>query len=273
MSEEVKLLQPFQYINQFLKNNIRSDGRKFDDFRPVLLNCDSVGTADGSAMIRFGNSAVIAGITAAVIEPKVETPDEGYVEISVRLPALCSAKYCMTDSTNDALVLTQTLKDVLKQSKLIDVKKLCILEAKFAWSLNIELICLNNAGNLVDLCVSAIVAALQSCTLKKVTVSEDNKAISYDKHKEPLEVISYPISTTFAVINGILLSDPTIDEESLADSVVNIVVNADTDVIHRIHTTGSAKLDINAFEKCFKIAKNRSKIMKKLILEICHSNK
>ncbi|CAG2100720.1 unnamed protein product [Medioppia subpectinata] len=191
------------------KQNLRSDGRKFDDFRPVLLNCDSVGTANGSAMIRFGNSAVICGITTEVIEPNIETPDEGSVEINVRLPAYCSPKYCMTDSTNDLLVLTQTLKDVVKQSKLIDLKKLCILEAKFAWSLNIELICLNNAGNLLDLCVTAIVAALHSCEraihwislLKKTIVSEDNK-ISYEKNTEPVEVTTYPISTTFSIING-----------------------------------------------------------------------
>ncbi|CAG2100717.1 unnamed protein product [Medioppia subpectinata] len=198
MAESLMTSDPFFSI---AKQNLRSDGRKFDDFRPVLLNCDSVGTANGSAMIRFGNSAVICGITTEVIEPNIETPDEGSVEINVRLPAYCSPKYCMTDSTNDLLVLTQTLKDVVKQSKLIDLKKLCILEAKFAWSLNIELICLNNAGNLLDLCVTAIVAALHSCLLKKTIVSEDNK-ISYEKNTEPVEVTTYPISTTFSIING-----------------------------------------------------------------------
>ena len=60
-----------------------------------------------------------------------ETPDEGSVTITVELPALCSSKYCSTDvSTSDSLVLTQLLTSIVNKSKIIDRKKLCILEEK-----------------------------------------------------------------------------------------------------------------------------------------------
>ncbi|XP_054163354.1 exosome complex component RRP43-like [Oppia nitens] len=259
MSEEVKLLQPLQYINEFLKNGVRTDGRKVDDFRPMLLNCDTVGTANGSAMVKFGSSTVICGITTELIEANPETPEEGLIEITVELPALCSAKYCMTDSTNDALVLTQSLNNAIKQSKIIDLKKLCAVESKFVWKLNVSVICLNNDGNLLDLSLIAIVSAFHSCSLKSIVINEDN-TITYEKQSKPLEVKTYPIATTIAIINCMCLPDPSADEECLADTVINIVVNADTGVIHSWYMTGTAKLDNNFFGKCYKIAKNRSKL-------------
>jgi exosome complex RNA-binding protein Rrp42 (RNase PH superfamily) len=113
-----------------------------------------------------------------------------------------------------------------------------------------------------------------------------------------LEVINFPIGTTFAIIDGFVikslkvyycfiiffceklfatyrktLCDPSLEEESLAESIINFVVNADNDVIHLIHKTGSTKMSINELEYCNKIAKTRSKKIKKLIFESFNSTK
>ena len=69
------------------------------------------------------------------------------------------------------------------------------------------------------------------------------------------------------------LSDPTGDEESLADSLIHIVVNADNNEILLMDAIGSTGLDLSQLENCYKIAKNRSKNIKKLILENSNSNK
>ena len=65
-----------------------------------------------------------------IVEPNNDLPDEGSVNLSVKLPALCSAKYCTNDPINDELVLTQMMKNIINSSKMIDYKKLCILEEK-----------------------------------------------------------------------------------------------------------------------------------------------
>jgi exosome complex RNA-binding protein Rrp42 (RNase PH superfamily) len=46
------------------------------------------------------------------------------------LPALCSVKYSSGVGNSDALVLQQLLQNVINQSNPIDLKKLCISEAK-----------------------------------------------------------------------------------------------------------------------------------------------
>jgi exosome complex component RRP43 len=255
-----------------LNQDIRPDGRKFDEFRDTLLNSCCIESADGSAMIKMGNSALICGIKSDLIEPKSESPDEGLITITVELPALCSVKYSSGVGNSDALVLQQLLQNVINQSKPIDLKKLCISEAKFVWNLNIEVICLNNDGNIIDCALIAILAALQSCSLQSVELNDKNEIV-YKDSKIPLEVMNFPIGTTFSIIDGKTLCDPSLEEESLADSIINFVVNADNDIIHLIHKTGSTKMSINELEYCNKIAKTRSKKIKKLIFESFNSTK
>jgi exosome complex RNA-binding protein Rrp42 (RNase PH superfamily) len=127
----------------------------------------------------------------------------------------------------------------------------------------------------------------------------DKNEIVYKDSKIPLEVMNFPIGTTFTIIDGFVikservllfnnffffceklfptyrktLCDPSLEEESLAESIINFVVNADNDVIHLIHKTGSTKISINELEYCNKIAKTRSKNIKKLIFESFNSTK
>ncbi len=126
----------------------------------------------------------------------------------------------------------------------------------------------------------------------------DKNEIVYKDSKIPLEVMNFPIGTTFTIIDGFVikservyycsiiffceklfptyrktLCDPSLEEESLAESIINFVVNADNDVIHLIHKTGSTKISINELEYCNKIAKTRSKNIKKLIFESFNSAK
>jgi exosome complex RNA-binding protein Rrp42 (RNase PH superfamily) len=43
---------------------IRPDGRNLMDTRPTVINVSSVSTADGSAVVKIGNTVVICGIKA-----------------------------------------------------------------------------------------------------------------------------------------------------------------------------------------------------------------
>ncbi len=47
---------------QLIKDGIRSDGRKFDELRPIEAVAGVLNKADGSAMFRMGNTIAIAGV-------------------------------------------------------------------------------------------------------------------------------------------------------------------------------------------------------------------
>ena len=43
---------------------MRPDGRSLRKFRPVSVNVGSIKTADGSAIVKIGNTVVVCGIKA-----------------------------------------------------------------------------------------------------------------------------------------------------------------------------------------------------------------
>lgn len=51
-------------IDGFLQN-LRSDGRGCEDFRPIALDVGVILTANGSAMCRIGGTVVIAAVKVA----------------------------------------------------------------------------------------------------------------------------------------------------------------------------------------------------------------
>lgn len=49
-------------------HNIRPDGRELLKYRPVVINVNSIQTADGSAIAKFGGTTVVCGIKAVSVE-------------------------------------------------------------------------------------------------------------------------------------------------------------------------------------------------------------
>lgn len=63
----MRAINPVKYYKDYLSNNIRPDGRNFTKFRSIALNVDSISTADGSAIVKLGNTTVVCGIKAVNI--------------------------------------------------------------------------------------------------------------------------------------------------------------------------------------------------------------
>ncbi len=76
--ETFKKLQPEEYHKQFYDESRRPDGRSgLTALRPVSISVDSITTADGSSVVKQGDTIVVCGVKLEVAEPKAETPDEG----------------------------------------------------------------------------------------------------------------------------------------------------------------------------------------------------
>jgi 3' exoribonuclease family, domain 1 len=59
-----RIIHPVKYFRDYLKQDVRPDGRQFLQFRTLAINADSIGTADGSAIVKVGNTTVVCGIKA-----------------------------------------------------------------------------------------------------------------------------------------------------------------------------------------------------------------
>lgn len=58
------MIHPVKYYRDFLNHDVRPDGRELNQFRPIVINVNSIGTSDGSAIVKIGNTTVVCGIKA-----------------------------------------------------------------------------------------------------------------------------------------------------------------------------------------------------------------
>lgn len=73
----IRTIHPKKYFRNYLAHSIRPDGREFDAFRPIRINVKSIHTADGSAIVKLGNTTVVCGIKAVNVKIKFSKSTHG----------------------------------------------------------------------------------------------------------------------------------------------------------------------------------------------------
>jgi len=77
-------LHPAEYFRKFISQGVRPDGRLLTGFRPTTVHYGVISTANGSAMVRVGGTTVVCGVKAEVAEPRLDSPDQGYLGMLAR---------------------------------------------------------------------------------------------------------------------------------------------------------------------------------------------
>jgi len=233
-------------------------------FREVSLNLCSIHTADGSAAVKIGNTAVVCGIKAELGLPKSETPDIGYLLVNVELPSLCYKKIRPGIPCDEAMETTSFLNEVCNNCKILDLQQLCICVDKLVWVLSCDIYCLNYDGSILDACLIALLSALQTVKLPEVKYDKETEEINVIENYNLLKVNSLPVSSTFGVFNEKhILADTTEEEEQLCISKLTIVTNGN--LLFSLHKPGGDFIKDNQIQNCVAHAKTRAKTIHKLI--------
>src|SRR3989344_8274335 len=128
------------HVVSLLEKNIRLDGRKFDEFRKILIEYGiSSKSAEGSARVKIGNTEVVAGVKFAVGSPFPDTPDDGAIIANVELLPLSSPDFESGPPGIQSIEYARASIDRgLRESKAIDLKKLCIKKGEKIWMVMID---------------------------------------------------------------------------------------------------------------------------------------
>ena len=62
MVEDILVDIKKDYVLSKLREGERIDGRKFDEFRKIEIQTNVISKAEGSALVKLGNTQVIVGI-------------------------------------------------------------------------------------------------------------------------------------------------------------------------------------------------------------------
>lgn len=94
----IKSLDPLKYYRNFTNLNVRPDGRKLTQRRPVSVSSSFCSTSSqsqvyGSSMVCTGWTKIAATVTAEITTPSNEAPSSGLIDFSISLSPICSPKY------------------------------------------------------------------------------------------------------------------------------------------------------------------------------------
>ncbi len=243
------------YIKKIGNEGLRIDGRGLDDFREVSIELDVAKKAEGSAMVTIGDTKVIAGVKMELGTPFSDTPDEGALMVDTDQLQIAFPDWEGGPPSNETIEIARTVDRGIRESKMVDFKKLCVREGELIWKVFVDVYPLNYDGNIIDASALAAVAAILSARIPKV---ENDKVIYGDLTKEKLPVQKTPLTTTFVKIGNQLMVDPGLKEEQLMDARLSITTSG-TDTINALQKSGNGGFtpdEVKALiEKSFKIRK------------------
>jgi exosome complex component RRP42 len=217
-------------ILKALERGVRLDNRKLDEYRNLSITLGYAKKADGSALVKLGDTMVLAGTKLELDEPYPDTPNQGNLIVNVELLPLAYESFEPGPPDENAIELARVIDRSLRDSKAVDLTKLAILPGKKAWSLWVDVYIFDYAGNVLDASTIAAVAAIYNTRLPKVEINgEEVKVLPERTDVTPL---AYPVVTvTSAKIKNFLIVDPNLDEESIADAKLSISYTPDLRIV------------------------------------------
>jgi len=248
------------YVRKLIEEDSRLDGRKFEEFRKIEVKTDVIESAEGSARIILGDSNVLVGVKLSVGEPFPDVPDEGVLIVNTELVPIASPTFEPGPPKEDAIEISRVVDRGIRESKCIDLEKLCIEPGKEVWIINIDIHVLDHDGNLIDAGALGAIAALLKTKIPKY----ENKKIIYEEKTGKLPVKDIPIAVTIAKIGDKLLIDPNLEEEHNLDARITITTNKNGEICS-IQKGGSGYFTMEEVLKAADLSILKGKKLGKLI--------
>ncbi|MEM3203284.1 MAG: exosome complex protein Rrp42 [Saccharolobus sp.] len=244
-----------EYIVNLYEKGIRQDGRKLTDYRPLSIVLDYAKKANGSALVKLGNTMVLAGTKIEIGKPYEDMPNQGVLIVNVELLPLAYETFEPGPPDENAIELARVVDRSLRDSRAIDLSKLVIEPGKNVWTVWLDVYVLDYGGNVIDACTLASVAALYNSKIYKVERSEDGIKINKDEIIGKLPM-NYPVVTiSVAKIDKYLIVDPDLEEESIMDAKISFSYTPDFKIVG-IQKSGKGSLSLQDVTQAESLARS-----------------
>ena len=256
-------------IHEYFSEGKRFDGRKLDEFREITIETGVSKNAEGSARVKVGKTEVLVGIKMDVGTPYPDSQDKGNLMVTVELLPLSSSRFETGPPQFDSIEIARVIDRGIRESKFIELEKLCIKEGEKVWTVFIDIYSINDDGNLLDAAGIGAVAALKSAKIPKYDEEKEKTQFGEWTNKSIPLSKDMPISLTIHKIGNILIVDPDKEEEDISETRVTI---ASCDgVIHSMQKGNAKELSVEEFNKVLDLVeKTEREISKKIEKAITH---
>ncbi len=250
-------------IKEYLSLGKRFDNRKLDEFREITIETGVSKNAEGSARVKLGKTEVLVGVKMGVSEPYPDSPDKGNLMVTSELLPLSSSRFESGPPKIESVELARVLDRAVRESKFIDLEKLCIKKGEKVWTVFIDIYSINADGNLLDAAGIGVIAALKNSKIPKY--DEKNEKVLHGElsnSKLPLKK-EVPLSITVYKVGKNLIIDPTLEEEDVSNT--RVTIGSHNGVISSMQ---KGKPEALSEEEMYKVLDIIEKVWKKLFSNI-----
>jgi exosome complex component RRP42 len=247
------------YIYNLLLKGERADGRSFDQYRKICVETNVIRKAEGSARVKLGSSQVLVGVKMQPGEPFPDAPNRGVIITNAELVPLASPSFEPGPPNETGIELARVVDRGVRESKSVDLEALAIVPGKQVWIIFIDVHILDDVGNILDASSLGAIAALLTT---KVPASKFGLGEDY-----PLPVKDIPIATTAIEFGDVLMFDPDVDEESIANTRLTVITTADGSICG-MQKSGTGILKPEQVYRIVDIACEKAKEIREKFLEV-----
>ncbi|NCO11598.1 RNA-binding protein [Candidatus Pacearchaeota archaeon CG_4_9_14_0_2_um_filter_39_13] len=212
-------------LRRMFDKNKRFDGRGLMDVRDFQIELGVSNKAEGSARVRMGKTDVVVGVKMQTGTPYPDSPDKGNLMVSGDLLPLASPRFESGPPKFDAIELPRLMDRMIRESGMIDLKKLVITEGENVWTVIVDIYPINDDGSLIDAASIGCIAAVHNARLPGLT---DKGQVDYDKKTDnpiPLSKEIMPLSFTFFKLGDKLVLNPTREEEEACEGKITFGIS------------------------------------------------
>ena len=251
-------------IAELVSTGKRLDGRGLTDYREIQVEVGVIERAEGSARVRLGKTEVMAGIKIETGQPFPDVPNQGVLTVNAELVPLASPTFEPGPPNENAVELARIVDRGIRESKAIELEKLCVEPGKNVFIVFIDVYVLNHDGNLIDAAAMAALAALLNT--KMFNYELEGGEIKIKPGYTPLPIRNYPIAVTFAKINDKLIVDPWLEEEQVMDARLTMTLDKDGKIC-AIQKGGYGYFTTQQILEAAKIAREKTEELRKVVVK------
>ncbi|NHI88894.1 MAG: exosome complex protein Rrp42 [Candidatus Thorarchaeota archaeon] len=253
-----------EFISDLLRKGERLDGRAFNEYRDIEVEVNVVAAkAEGSALVRLGNTTVVAGVKVLVGEPYSDSPDEGVTMVTAEMSPIASPLFELGPPKEDAIELARVVDRGVRESETVDAKKLCIAEGKKVYMVFADVYPLEYDGNLIDASSIAVNAALLTTKYPEMKVEEGKLVQTGEVLSLPLKNVA--VEHTVAKIDDILILDTILKEEFVQDCRFTMAVDKNNNFTAMQKGGGSGPMSLELIDQAMDMALEASKDIHKVV--------
>ena len=211
-------------IEACLKEGKRLDGRKSDEYREISVE-EGISLNSASAVrVKFGKTEVLAGVHLALATPYPDSPDEGTFMTGVELHPMASQQFDIGRPGINAIEMARVIDRGIRESGFIDFKGLCIKEGEKIWQVFVDIVAINDDGNLLDVAGLAAVIALGKARMPIYNEAEDKVEDGFSEEGIPLKKDVLSFSMTFHKVGNVIVADVDKEEEEISKFRLTIAI-------------------------------------------------